>query len=148
MPRERKPKKKFDDPFGTPQGIQGPDPITYDEDIIRELAASGCTLKEIAHICGFGEPHFHELRKRYPDIQKAIDLGRSTLHKSLRKKQVEVAMDGNPQMLIHLGKAILGQNDKIAIDHNVQGEIEYEITFGDPVIKDKDKITETSPETT
>lgn len=149
MPREKKPKKaKFDDPdpFEIPSGVQGPEPAEYDENLIRELASHGCTIYEIAHICGFGESHFHEMKKRYPGIQKAIDEGKASLHKSLRKKQVEVALDGNPQMLIFLGKAELGQSDRIEINQNVKAEVEYEIRFGEPIEADQedDQATETT----
>ena len=37
--------------------------------------------------------------------------GRLTLNQSLRRKQIEVAMGGNPTMLIFLGKNLLGQSD-------------------------------------
>lgn len=37
--------------------------------------------------------------------------GRETLKQSLRRKQIEVAMSGNPTMLIFLGKNLLGQSD-------------------------------------
>jgi hypothetical protein len=151
VPREKKPKKakaKFDDPdpFAIPSGVQGPEPAEYDEHIIRELASNGCTIYEIAHICGFSESHFHEMKKRYPGIQKAIDEGKANLHQSLRKKQVEVALDGNPQMLIFLGKAELGQTDRVEINQNIKAEVEYEIKFGEPIEKDQedDQATETT----
>lgn len=150
MPREKKPKKaKFDDPdpFMLPDNSKGPrELIEYDENVIRELAAHGCTIAEIAHICGFGESHFHELKKRYAGIQEAIDQGKAELHRSLRKKQVEVALDGNPQMLIFLGKAELGQSDRIEINQNVKAEVEYEIRFGEPIEADQedDQASETT----
>lgn len=40
--------------------------------------------------------------------------GRNTLNQSLRRKQIEVAMGGNPTMLIFLGKNLLGQSDSPA----------------------------------
>ena len=36
---------------------------------------------------------------------------------ALRKKQIEMAMDGNVQMLIWLGKQYLGQQDKQEVEH-------------------------------
>ena len=111
------------------------DPATYDEDLIRDLAAHGCAIYEIAAICGFSESHFHELKKKYPAIQEAINLGKAQLHKSLRKKQIEVALEGNPQLLIHLGKTELGQNDKIEVNQNVKAEVEYEVRFGEAIEK-------------
>lgn len=150
MPKEKKPRKaKFDepDPFDIPSGVKGTQVLVeYDEDIIRELASTGCTIAEIAHICGFSESHFHEMKKRYPGIQEAIDQGKANLHKSLRKKQVEVALDGNPQMLIFLGKAELGQSDRIEINQNVKAEVEYEIKFGEPIEanQEDDQATETT----
>ena len=151
MPKEKKPRKaKFDDPdpFEIPSGVKGKQDIAeYDEDLIRELASHGCTIYEIAHICGFSESHFHEMKKRYPGIQQAIDEGKANLHKSLRKKQVEVALDGNPQMLIFLGKAELGQTDRVEINQNVKAEVEYEIKFGEP-IKPKDEEDDQATETT
>jgi hypothetical protein len=92
-------------------------PITtqYDPELIRALAAVGCTVYEIANQCGFSEQNFHDLKKKYPEIQEAIDQGKSELHKSLRKKQVDIAMEGNVPMLIHLGKTQLGQSEKLTL---------------------------------
>jgi hypothetical protein len=110
---------------------RGPPAVTYDVKIIENMASFGCTLKEIATICGFGESRFRALRQTHPDIQEAIDLGRANLCQKLRKKQIELALDGNANMLIFLGKALLEQSDKVEIQHNVKAEVEYEITFGD-----------------
>jgi hypothetical protein len=92
-------------------------PITtqYDPEMIRALAAVGCTVYEIANQCGFSEQNFHDLKKKYPEIQEAIDQGKAELHKSLRKKQIDVAMEGNVPMLIHLGKTQLGQSEKLTL---------------------------------
>lgn len=47
---------------------------------------------------------------------------KATLHKSLRSAQVKKALKGDNQMLIWLGKNILGQEDKTAVDHTTKGK--------------------------
>jgi hypothetical protein len=104
-------------PSRTKKGKRIGHPITteYDPELIRALAAVGCTVYEIANQCGFSEQNFHDLKKKYPEIQEAIDQGKSELHKSLRKKQIDIAMEGNVPMLIHLGKTQLGQSEKLTL---------------------------------
>ena len=46
--------------------------------------------------------------------------GRLTLVQSLRRKQIEVAMSGNPTMLIFLGKNLLGQSDSPLANQEAQ----------------------------
>jgi hypothetical protein len=125
---------------------RGPPAVKYDVKVIENMASFGCTLKEIATVCGFGESRFRALRQDHPEIQEAIDLGRANLCQKLRKKQIELAMDGNPQMLIFLGKALLEQSDKVEINHNVKAEVEYEVIFGDPT--HQSEATEASSEAT
>ena len=38
-----------------PNYHHGPPPVTYDLRIIEDMASFGCTYKEIAIICGFGD---------------------------------------------------------------------------------------------
>ena len=104
--------------------------IEYDLDKIYAYAEVGCTYEEIARLIGISPSNFVALRKDRPEIQEACDLGRSNLHKSLRAKQIDVAIkDGNPQLLIHLGKALLGQSDKLDINQHVTGEVIYDTEF-------------------
>jgi hypothetical protein len=149
MPRPKGSKNRAEpDPYYIPDTSKGKKDIaTYDEELIERLANHGCTVYEIAHICGFSESHFHELKKKYPDIQAAIDRGKANLHRSLRQKQVEVALEGNPQMLIFLGKAELGQTDRVEINQNIVAEVEYEIKFGNPTEKSNNKATESASST-
>lgn len=145
-PRKETNRKKFDDPdpWAIPDTSRGRKDIAeYDEELIRNLAEHGCTIYEIAHICGFSESHFHEMKKRYPGIQQAINEGKAHMHRSIRQKQIEVALDGNPQLLIFLGKAELGQSDKMEIDHNIKAEVEYEVKFGEAIEKNH-QASETS----
>ena len=115
----------------------------YDLELIKELASKGCTGYEIAALCGYSEGYFYEMKKADPRIQEAIDHGVADLHLSLRKRQIDVAMEGNPQMLIHLGKVELGQNDKIELNQNIKAEVEYEVKFGEAIEKG-DQASETS----
>ena len=39
----------------------------------------------------------------------------------LRQKQISVALDGNPTLLIWLGKNMLGQSDNVVIDNGITG---------------------------
>lgn len=125
------------DPYAWPSVRKPGRPISveYDEEKIEALASVGCPIYEIAALCGFSESYFHELKKRYPDIQEAINRGKANMHKSLRKKQVDLALEGSVPMLIHLGKTELGQNDKIEVNQNVKAEVEYEVKFGEAIEK-------------
>ena len=72
---------------------------------VFKLAAIGCKDIEIADWFGIDG---NTLRYNF-----SVELlkGRLTLNHSLRRKQIEVAMGGNPTMLIFLGKNLLGQSD-------------------------------------
>jgi len=74
------------------------------EDVFR-LAAMGCKDTEIADWHGIDT---NTLRYNF-----SVELvkGRESLKQSLRKKQIDVALQGNVTMLIWLGKNILGQSD-------------------------------------
>ena len=49
---------------------------------------------------------------------EAYKEGKSLSHKSLRRKQLELAMKGNVGMLVWLGKQWLHQKDKHEIEHS------------------------------
>jgi hypothetical protein len=132
------------DPYAWPSQGRTQVTVEYDEEKIEALASVGCPIYEIAALCGFSESHFHELKKTYPDIQEAINRGKANMHKSLRKKQVDLALEGNVPMLIHLGKTELGQNDKIELNQHINAEVEYEIRFGEALEKDN-QTSEASP---
>jgi hypothetical protein len=54
------------------------------------------------------------LERRFADV---IETGRADVRKSLRRKQVELAMKGDRTMLIWLGKQLLGQRDEQRLEH-------------------------------
>jgi hypothetical protein len=77
-----------------------------DVDLIAKLASIMCSYEEIAMIMNTSVDN---LKKRYKDI---IEKGRAEGKKSLRRKQMEVALEkGDVRMLIFLGKNYLDQKD-------------------------------------
>jgi len=76
-----------------------------DEDLLYKLAQIHCTMKEMVDIIGVSED---TLKRRYAGL---IDKGKAEGKMRLRRKQIEVAMSGNPALLIFLGKSMLGQSE-------------------------------------
>lgn len=79
---------------------------------IRNAAAIGCTVEEIASVVGCSRAHLYDRMKEDPGIQMAIDEGRATGRATLRRNQWRLSEAGNATMLIWLGKQILGQKDR------------------------------------
>lgn len=79
---------------------------SIDPEAVKRLAANGNTVMEIAAELDCSHD---TLQRRFAS---AIEKGRSRMKASLRRKQFEIAMTGNPTMLIWLGKQELGQSDK------------------------------------
>lgn len=80
--------------------------IKIDPVEVEKLASLGLTNREIGIIVGASEA---TIGRRFAS---EIDKGRALLNRSLRRKQVEMALGGNVTMLIWLGKNYLGQSDK------------------------------------
>lgn len=93
-----------------------------DPEQVRKLAAIGCTHEEIASVVGCSTD---TLVRRFLDV---IEEGRSQGKSSLRRKQWEMAINGNVTMLVWLGKQYLGQTDKQALTNESE---EYEIFIGE-----------------
>ena len=75
------------------------------QDVIRRLGEIQCTQQEIAHVMGVSQ----DIIKRHTEL---IAEGRSAGKVRLRRAQYAKAVDeGNPTLLIWLGKQMLGQND-------------------------------------
>ena len=72
---------------------------------IYELAAIGCTDSDIARWFDIDES---TLKYNFLDI---IAKGREEIKMTLRRAQLQVALGGNPTMLIWLGKQLLGQQE-------------------------------------
>ncbi len=80
--------------------------LEIDPEQVENMAAIGCTVDEMATILGCNK---RTLERRFV---APIERGRSRLNRSLRRKQAELALNGNVTMLIWLGKQYLGQREK------------------------------------
>ena len=99
-----------------------------DPEVVKALSAVGCTLEEIGAYLGCSGGH---LTRKYSDL---IDKGRKLQKVSLRRKQMELAMQGDRTMLVWLGKIILSQRETQRVEHQgvedgppIKGEIKSEI---------------------
>lgn len=88
--------------------------------LVRKLASIHCTDDEIAAGIGCSQDTLARGRKREPDLDAAILEGRANGRMSLRRAQYQRAMEGNPTMLIWLGKQILEQRERVDIDLNAR----------------------------
>ncbi len=89
--------------------------------LVRKLASIQCTDEEIAAGIGCSQDTLARGRKREPELDAAILEGRANGRMSLRRAQYRKAMDGNPAMLIWLGKQVLGQRENF-VDHTPEAE--------------------------
>jgi len=102
---------------GDPEG--GRPRVEIDIDQLRNMVRIQCTAEECASVfeCSVdtidrrlkeeGYAGFADFLKRYSGEGKA----------SLRRAQWKAAQDGNPTMLVWLGKQMLGQRDRKDLDH-------------------------------
>jgi len=91
--------------------------IEFDYTTLEELSRSYCSFIELAKFFNCSEGTIERYYKDDEQFKKAVDQGRFEAVKGLRRKQLEMAMDGNTQMAVFLGKNILGQTDKQEIDN-------------------------------
>ena len=83
-------------------------------DTIKELAAEGATIEELAHAVGCADSTFRANKK----AMEAYRWGVQESKLSLRHWQFLQAKSGNVQMLIWLGKNMLGQADNVKNEDN------------------------------
>lgn len=87
---------------------------------LEKLASYGCTYNEIADYFDVDK----SLLIKRKDLQDTIKRGQSKVKVSLRRKQVQLALDDtNPkqaQMLIWLGKVMLDQKEITKIEHEFE----------------------------
>lgn len=79
---------------------------------VYQMARAFCSQDEMAAILGVRRDHFAEAVQSNYKLAHALELGYGETRQSLRKVQLEMALSGNPALLIWLGKQYLGQRDK------------------------------------
>ena len=94
--------------------------IDIDKETVEKLSSMQCTIEEIA---GWFDCSVDTIENRvkewgYKNFSEYFSIKRSKGKISLRRKQYETAMSGNPTMLIWLGKQYLKQRDKKEVDLN------------------------------
>lgn len=92
-------------PFGMPR-------VQFDLKIVKKLCKLSCTDEELAAYFKCNVITVSREKKRNKKFAAAIIEGRDHGKLSLRRKQIKVAMTGNPTMLIWLGKQYLLQKEK------------------------------------
>lgn len=91
--------------------------LVIDEHAVAVMAGIGCPVDEIATILGVDE---RTLQRRFATV---LEKGRSDMRRSLRSKQVELALRGDKTMLVWLGKQLLGQTDRNDVQMQHSGHV-------------------------
>jgi hypothetical protein len=80
----------------------------------ERLCQLGCTLEEIAFFFQVGKDVITDfVRYTYnADFETVFSWFFSRTKIALRRMQIKTAMDGNVNMLLHLGKVLLGQKEE------------------------------------
>ena len=91
-----------------------------DPESVRILAATQAPVRRIAAVMNCDEK---TLRNRFRDV---IERGREAGLSKLQQRQWQAAMDGNPTMMIWLGKQYLGQSDKAEVKQSLSRGVSQE----------------------
>lgn len=111
-------------------GTRGRTPVDIDLVQLEKLCGFGCTQKELAGFFGVTERTIELRRQRSEAFRDAMDRGASRVNVALRRKQVEMALDGDRTMLIWLGKQRLNQKDRIETeDVSDAGPVKINVNF-------------------
>lgn len=108
---------------------------------VQELAAQGAKVVEIADYFGVDRDTIHD---RFP---AELTKGKAELRASLRMAQITTAKQGNPTMLIWLGKQYLGQSDTSIDEYLLEAIKTAGLTKEDllELIKNKDQVNIAQP---
>jgi hypothetical protein len=100
-----------------------------DWDKVDSMCAIQCTGEEIAGVlgCDYDTLSSAIWREKELSFSEYFEQKRSNGKMSLRRKQYSTAMEGNPTLLIWLGKNWLGQTDKMETAISSLPPIEIEL---------------------
>ena len=100
-----------------------------DTEQLIKLCVIGCTEQEIAIYFGVAQS---TISTRF---RSSLQKGRELRRRLLRQRQTEVALAGNPAMLIWLGKQELGQRNNVEVSGPNGGPVT--IAFFDAILAEK-----------
>jgi hypothetical protein len=111
-------------------------PAEYDLKVVEALAACLCTFEEMAAYLNLGEATVYRLMKKpQGDFAAAVKKGKHYGAASLRRKQYQLALEGNVTMLIWLGKNSLGQKDSPLVEVHNEATAQANFVMNDTVKK-------------
>ena len=111
---------------GTARTVGRPPAVYADARTLRQLEQLGkcqCTTRETAGVLGVSHDTLMEFFNDCPEARECYENGKEHGKMSLRRKQINVAMEGNATMLIWTGKQYLGQSDKADVNQHVTLEM-------------------------
>lgn len=119
-----------------------------DYELIERLANIQCTEGEICSILGISFQSLITWKKEDIKLQEAMTNGYADGKMSLRRAQFQVAFpdldrgyNGNPAMLIWLGKQVLHQSDKLQVSGGDE-PVKIQVVWGDLPQNEKNDETE------
>lgn len=112
----------------TPKG--GRPPVEFDLVALENLCRIHATHREIAAFFACSTDTLVNRIKDDPRFAAAMEHGYAHGRMGLRRKQMETALEGNPTMLIWMGKQLLDQRDNLDQRHSGSegGAIEVDVT--------------------
>lgn len=119
-------------------GPKGPSKPLSDDDFekVIQMIRIQCTAQEICDVLGMSEDTLGRriAERKIEDVKNFADLYKKHQGEgkaSLRRAQWKAAQNGNPSMLIWLGKQMLGQKDLSRTEHEVSGAKKMVIEWGE-----------------
>jgi len=119
-------------------GPKGPSKPLSDDDFekVIQMIRIQCTAEEICDVIGMSVDTLGRriAEREIDDVKNFADLYKKHQGEgkaSLRRAQWKAAQNGNPSMLIWLGKQMLGQKDLSRTEHEVSGAKKVVVEWGE-----------------